>query len=277
MPRSSSVYHRGLNYSMMYQPTHAMRPRAHPFGQRSPAVRRVRDVLRSAIMTGELGHDTPLPSEQALIDLYGTSRGVIRDALGLLRDEGLIQRLQGAGTFVVSPPLTGRNIDMLNMHLEPNDRARVYRATVTSEQVSAPPLVADRLGLEPGEPVVYHERLNYLDGLPFNLRTGWMPMRVGSRLLDEQADPMSLVVDVIEGVLGFTVDRAELMVGACCADGATAPVLDVPVGAPLVLIERLLVDAEGRGLEMSFSRIRGDRLFLRTIQRREPEADLAGD
>lgn len=249
---------------------HAMRYRPHHQGERGPAVRRVRDVLRSAIMTGGLRHDAALPSEQSLTEIYGVSRGVIREVLSLLRDEGLIHRLQGAGTFVDCPPLSGRNIDMLDLRLEPSDHARVYRSTVTAERVAAPPLVAERLGLQPHEPVVYHERINHLDGQPVTLRTGWMPVQVGSRLVDERVDLQRPVLDVIEGVLGFTVDRAELMVEACCADEATAPTLDVEVGAPLVLIERLFRDETGRGLELSFSRIRGDRLFLRTVLRREP-------
>ncbi len=220
-------------------------------------------------MSGGIRHEAPLPSEQTLTEIYGVSRGVIRDVLSLLRGEGLIHRLQGSGTFVDCVPLTGRNIDMLDMRLEPSDDARIYRSAVMTELVPAPAIVARRLGLATSDPVVYHERINHLDGQPVTLRSGWMPMSVGSRLVDERVDLQRPVLDVIEGVLGFTVDSAELMVEACCADEATAPILDIEIGAPLVLIERLFRDVGGRPIELSFSRIRADRLFLRTVLRRD--------
>lgn len=47
-------------------------------------------------------------SEAELMLEFGTTRNVVREALGLLHDEGLVERLQGAGTFVVTEKILHR-------------------------------------------------------------------------------------------------------------------------------------------------------------------------
>lgn len=49
---------------------------------------------------------------------------------------------------------------------------------------------------------------------------------------------------------------------AVVADDLVAQLLDVRVGHPLLLFERLLRDVEGAPLEYAFTRVRGDRLTL---------------
>jgi GntR family transcriptional regulator len=202
---------------------------------------------------------------------------VIRDVLDLLREEGLIQRLRGAGTFVVTPALSGRSIDALDNRLEAPDHTRTFRDILTVEQVPAPGYVAARLEIEEGEPVYYHERINLLDGQPTTLRSGWIPATVGASLLAPHQSLQAPVLYVIETLLGCSIASAELKVEACLADTATAPALGVRPGAPLVLIERLFRDDDGRAIELSFSRIRGDRLYLSLMLEREAPAGGGAD
>lgn len=43
-----------------------------------------------------------LPSEESLAQMHGVSRGVIRSAIGVLRERGLVASRRGGGTFVAS-------------------------------------------------------------------------------------------------------------------------------------------------------------------------------
>jgi GntR family transcriptional regulator, arabinose operon transcriptional repressor len=58
------------------------------------------DELRQQIVDGVLRSGDRLPSESQLMDAYGISRGTVRHALGILVNEGLIERTHGAGSFV---------------------------------------------------------------------------------------------------------------------------------------------------------------------------------
>lgn len=54
--------------------------------------------LYEKIMSGAL--EEQLPTEAALAEQYGISRGSMRQALAILRDDGLIYNVQGSGNYV---------------------------------------------------------------------------------------------------------------------------------------------------------------------------------
>jgi DNA-binding FadR family transcriptional regulator len=60
-------------------------------------------VLETRIVSGELKPGHRMPSEGALATQYGVSRPVVREALAKLRERGLIETLNGNGTFVRHP------------------------------------------------------------------------------------------------------------------------------------------------------------------------------
>jgi GntR family transcriptional regulator len=60
-------------------------------------------ILRRAIESGQVRPRQPVPSESYLMGEHGVSRGTVRHALEILRDEGLIQTFPGRGTFVNDP------------------------------------------------------------------------------------------------------------------------------------------------------------------------------
>ncbi|MFV2195557.1 GntR family transcriptional regulator [Nocardiopsis sp. LOL_012] len=62
--------------------------------------RRIAAELREEITSGRLGPGDPLPSEAAIVDRYGVSRGTARQALSELEGTGLISVVRGKGRFV---------------------------------------------------------------------------------------------------------------------------------------------------------------------------------
>jgi GntR family transcriptional regulator len=68
-----------------------------------PVYKQIADVLRSAITTGVLEPGAQLPSEHELVAEHGVSRGTARQAIMLLRNEGLIDVVHRLGSFVREP------------------------------------------------------------------------------------------------------------------------------------------------------------------------------
>jgi DNA-binding GntR family transcriptional regulator len=66
----------------------------------SPLYKQLAGILRGMIERSELEPGQPLPSEAYLQQEHGISRGTVRMAIGLLRDEGLVITLSGRGTYV---------------------------------------------------------------------------------------------------------------------------------------------------------------------------------
>jgi DNA-binding LacI/PurR family transcriptional regulator len=70
------------------------------FPKNRPLYIKIHQELKSRIEAGEWGYRAMLPSELELCEVYGVSRGTIRQVLSRLEKEGLIHRERGKGTFI---------------------------------------------------------------------------------------------------------------------------------------------------------------------------------
>jgi GntR family transcriptional repressor for pyruvate dehydrogenase complex len=61
-------------------------------------------ALESSIRQGKLGTGEKLPTENALVEKYGVSRTVVREAFSRLKTLGLIETRQGSGSFIRALP-----------------------------------------------------------------------------------------------------------------------------------------------------------------------------
>lgn len=62
------------------------------------------DALKARILEGELAAGARLPSETELVATYDVSRTVVREAVSRLRAAGLVDTLQGRGSYVLALP-----------------------------------------------------------------------------------------------------------------------------------------------------------------------------
>ncbi len=148
---------------------------------RADRARQVADVLRHQIHSG--AYDDGLPTEQQLASEFFVSRNTIRDALAVLKNEGLIDRGPRVGTHVAQRKYD-HGLDTLLGLKETfkgyGDVRNEVRAAIT---IAAPPSVAQRLQLAPGQQVVFIERLRYLGGLPLSLDLTYLAPDVGAEIL----------------------------------------------------------------------------------------------
>jgi GntR family transcriptional regulator, transcriptional repressor for pyruvate dehydrogenase complex len=68
------------------------------------------EELSARIRAGEFNPGDKLPPEAAIMEAYGVSRTVVREAISQLQAGGLVQTRHGIGTFVLTPPQTGLGI-----------------------------------------------------------------------------------------------------------------------------------------------------------------------
>src|SRR5690348_6036537 len=76
-------------------------PMADARRRRADRARQVADVLRRQVLHG-IYSGGMLPPEPELAAEFGVSRNAVRDALDLIRDEGLVDRVPGVGTVVAT-------------------------------------------------------------------------------------------------------------------------------------------------------------------------------
>ena len=133
------------------------------------------------------------------------------------------------------------------------------RAAMT---VSAPPTVAQRLRLEPGRQVVFIERLRYLGGLPLSLDLTYLEPEIGAQVLTHSLESNDIFA-LIEQLTGRRLGAASLALEAIPADAHSAAALQVPDGAPLLMLERLTSLDDDTPVDLEYIRMRGDRITMR--------------
>ncbi|MEV8315084.1 GntR family transcriptional regulator [Streptomyces sp. NPDC059900] len=233
---------------------------------RADRARTVASVLRRQVLRGAFPGGV-LPDERALIAEFGASRNTVREALGVLRDEGLVERRRGVGTVVVGRAYE-HPLGELSGLAEVLQRHGAVVNEVREARILRPPLtVARRLALPEGSPAVYLERLRRVDGIPLSLDCTYLIPEVGEALLAHAGKtPRALenhdVFDLIETATGMPLGSAEVSVQATVPDPATCAVLEMPEGGALLAVERLTFLADGRPADLEFLHLRGDRLTL---------------
>lgn len=70
--------------------------------RREPLTQQLADRMRRRIESGRFKQGRKLPSENELIDEFGVSRAVVREAISNLKAIGMVTTRQGAGAFVAS-------------------------------------------------------------------------------------------------------------------------------------------------------------------------------
>jgi len=116
----------------------------------APLYRSLADQLRQDILSGRAPAGSQLPTELELCAVHGVSRHTARDALRLLREEGLIERRRGAGTRVAERRLPSflQQMDGMEALLQ---YAREARLHVTDFARTRGELAPHELGIEPGD------------------------------------------------------------------------------------------------------------------------------
>ncbi|WP_245574097.1 GntR family transcriptional regulator [Amycolatopsis nigrescens] len=234
---------------------------------RAERARQLADALRHQIITGRFA-DGVLPDERGLGSRFGASRNAVREALALLRQEGLITRRRGVGTTVVLPKY-GHGLDRLAGLAE----TLTGYGTVTNEVRLAetvaelPAAIAERLAVPAGSGGVHLERLRWLDGLPLSLDSSYLTADAGRGVLAGDLAGRD-VFTLIEETTGCLLGRAEVAIHAVTADPDTAELLRIPAGAAVFALERLTRLSDGRPVDVESIRIRADRMALHAVLHR---------
>jgi GntR family transcriptional regulator len=233
---------------------------------RSDRARQVGDVLRRQIVAGAFDGGV-LPRESDLVREFGSSRNTVREALDLLRVEGLIERCPGVGTVVVAEKYPQGLERLMGLGESLHEHGRVTNEVRTTGLISPPRAVTEQLGLPDDATVVYVERLRRLNGLPLSLDLTYLVRDLGEALLAEDLVNDDIFL-LLERISGHRLGVADLTVEAVNADPHSAAVLEAPRGAALLMVERLTHLDDGRPVDLEYIRFRGDRLAMRGRLRR---------
>jgi GntR family transcriptional regulator len=219
-------------------------------------------ILKSKITNGEFAPNGQIPTELELVKQYGLSRITVRQGLRMLEDEGLIRREVGRGSFV-NPTTNAVGGLQLEGSLDEliSQTATMSAKVLHFEHVTATASDAAMLQLQPGEKLVRCTRLRFHEGHPLSYVINDLPWEIGRRL--KRNDFRGLFLRVLEQKFGIDVIEAQQTVRSKLADVTIAKLLDVAIGAPLLVVDRVVYTHNHRPVERVRTHYRGDVYSIR--------------
>ena len=227
-----------------------------------PVYRQLAENLREKIIDGRLAAGSRLPTETELMERYGAARGTVRQAIALLRAEGLVDIEHGRGSFVRSrPPVVRLGADRFARRHRSAGKA-AFLAEVEAQgrkpdvevlkvgPEAASPEIAKRLGLRAGSRVLVRRRRYFADGQPLELATSYLPWQLvkGTPIGELNPGPGGIYARLEE--LGHRLKRFSEDVTARMPLQEEIAALQLRAGTPVFNLIRTAFDTEDRPVEV---------------------------
>jgi len=237
---------------------------------RRPLYDLVYEEIAGRVVAGSLAPGSRLPPERVLCLELGVSRTTVRKAIAALREDGVVEAVQGRGTFVTTPRLVEPPNTLLSFTQLARERGTTAGARLLGAGVRPSTLdEAERFRIAPGEPVYELERLRTMDSLPIALDHSIVVLAAAPDLPRADWERASLYDLLAEA--GSTPARADYEVEARGADRRSAKELRVALGAPVLVADTRSYDRAGRLIEIGRIVYRGDRYrFHSTLVAQRP-------
>jgi DNA-binding GntR family transcriptional regulator len=201
-------------------------------------------------------------SERELMELGNISRATVRQAIGSLVQAGVLEKLQGAGTFVkqrkIEQPVNvaysfSQQLRQLGLKLE--DQLLNRDLLVVSNDL------AERLHIRKKSKVIYLNRLRLIDGEPFMISKAYVPYHLCPALLEDTLE--TSLYSLLVQRYGLPVVHATDKIESLSPDKETSKRLKLASNIPILFVERLAYTTGDRILHLGLNYIRGDRCFFR--------------
>jgi GntR family transcriptional regulator, histidine utilization repressor len=210
----------------------------------------VKQHLVHELSKGRWAPGERMPSEAQLVAQFAVSRMTVNRALRELQAQGLVDRVQGAGTFAAALHPVSSSLTIRDLHQEITERGHVHHAHVeTVQEEKAGTALAERLGLRAGAKVFHTLIVHFENGVPLQCEDRYVNPACAPNYLEvdfTQTTPTHYLLQVAP------LWQAQYNIEAGLATAQEARLLRIEPREPcLVLVRRTL----SRGAVITLARL----------------------
>jgi GntR family transcriptional regulator len=220
----------------------------------SPLYQQIKALILQSLQAGQWKPGDLIPSEIELAARFRVSQGTVRKAIDELAAEHLVVRRQGRGTFVATHAeqhVQYRFLRLLPDQGDTSSEGPAQRSIIDCKRQRAPADVARTLGLRTGDSVLQVRRVLSFQGVPTILEDLWLPGSAFKGLTAERlATHQGAMYALFETEFGVRMVRADEKLRAVAADEQAAERLQVPIGSPLLSVERVAYTYQDAPMEL---------------------------
>jgi GntR family transcriptional regulator len=217
---------------------------------------RLRQYL-SEVIEGGLEPHSKLPTERALAIEFDVSRLTVRRALDRLEHDGLVYRVQGAGTFVADPHIA-KSVELTSFSEDMRSRGLIPGgSTLILETIPAGARIGAKLSISPSAEVYHFRRVRTADGTPMCLEDTYLNAKLMPGLIDNVGGES--LYEVLEQDYNVRIEWAQQSIRASVVEPDEATLLGAPPFSPTFFVTRTSFDRQDRAVEYAESVYRADR------------------
>ncbi|MEW5815383.1 MAG: GntR family transcriptional regulator [Spirochaetota bacterium] len=224
-----------------------------------PLYVQIQEYIAELILSGKLAPETKINSEREFSDDLGVSRMTVHRAITELVNEGLLERRHGSGTYVAKPKITYEAREMVS-YTKAIESRKITTASQLLElgEVPASRRLAEQLEVEIGHPLYRVLILRFANRVPVVLERDYFSCLRCPDLQEWDLEKNN-IPDLLKTAYGARFSRIVQMFEAVTANETVAKQLRVEEGFPLIMLTRLIYNAEdNKPLVFSMDFLRSD-------------------
>ncbi|GGF20073.1 mannosyl-D-glycerate transport/metabolism system repressor MngR [Halobacillus andaensis] len=223
----------------------------------APLYRRIAQKIKEDIAKGVWKEGEAIPTELHLSEQYQASRVTVRQAIKLLVEEGLLEKVQGSGTYVKEQKIEHNIFELLSFTEEMRKLNKEPINKILDFQLIEPEdHVRRRLQLSEGDKVFYVRRQRLVDDVPYVVEDTFLPVDMFPHL--SYSIMTGSKYDYIEKQVGKRIKESFQEVIPILPSEDIAQALTVEETTPILKMESYSIFEDGTIFEYSENHFKSD-------------------
>lgn len=223
----------------------------------TPLYHQVYLYLKEKIHHGDIVHGEKMPTEHQISEAFAVSRITAKRAMDELAAEGYVTRQRGKGSHVAykheAQHLQASQTTQLES-LKVMEHDTIIKS-LTFDKLIPPLDIQQRFGIGPTDSLIKSVRLHYANHKPFGYFVSWT-RDIGEFYNEDNLVKMS-PIDLFRK-MDIALDRVQQSLTATLSAHDTGAHLEVPVGRPLLVLDRSIYDDKGQLIDHMYALYRPD-------------------
>ena len=211
---------------------------------------KVKQFVKDQLAGGRWAPGALMPSEAELVAQFGVSRMTANRALRELQNEGLVDRVQGVGTFAAQLHRVSSTLTIRDLHSEIVERGHRHHAQVhIAREERATDALAQRLGISDGATVFHTLIVHHENDVPLQCEDRYVNPACAPGYLDvdfSRITPTQYLLEVAP------LWEAQYSIEASAATAEESRLLGIDAGEPCLVLVRRTVS---RGVPVTIARM----------------------
>jgi len=204
----------------------------------TPRYIKIAEDLKEKINSGLLKPGERIYSEKEIMEKYVVSSTTARKSIDVLRNENLIERIQGKGTFVLHKKVL-RSLKKVISFTENMEKQNVKPSVKILEKqiIEGFTEYHEKLNLSKGEKILKMRRLKFGDGTPLLIDTRYISLKYCPDIYNQD---LSVSLYKIYEQYNIKITHSKQFLELTFLDGKSASLLHCKKGDPAIYIEGTL-------------------------------------